>query len=98
MMWIGITLAIAALGTAVWRIWQLRSYGGSAFRGARYNLLAVVAVSLMFLVPPLLEGVLTREATVWVGVAFASIGFILLLVGERESRRVDRSNSPPQMS
>jgi hypothetical protein len=52
----------------------------------------------MFLVPPLLEWVLTREATVWVGVAFASIGFILLLVGERASRRVDRSNSPPQMS
>jgi hypothetical protein len=88
-----IALAIAALGLACWRLMGSSKERSPAFRDVRYDLMAVVAFSLMLLTPALLRGLVGHGLANWIGVIFAAIGLVLLLLAERTRRREQRHST-----
>jgi hypothetical protein len=49
----------------------------------RWNSLAVMCAALMVLVPLILSGVIRQQYLNWVGVLFAGLALVFLLLGER---------------
>jgi hypothetical protein len=88
-----IALAMAALGLACWRLVSLSEEGGAVSRNVRYDLMAVVAFSLMLLSPLLLRDLVGRGLANWIRVLFAGIGLVLLLLAERIRRRSEQRHS-----